>query len=257
MAKKEQKQREAGKSAAQHQLQQKLAAQKTVNAAAKDPSPSKKRLETKEKSRGFFSKLLRFVFTCIFYVSIITVTSSTIAIGLTCAGYENTAGVAPLCKDLSLLSSGKKASANLPNNFKNAFGAVLNGYQKQLQPYTAPVKKQVNDHYKKFAKTEIGGKIDKAIYNVHAKLVELFVKAQRFVRKQVDNVLVWWNKSGEKTFGPYLKGFVIGLKMVGEFVYDVILNIIAVIVHLSARVKAFFVAWTQGGFNAAMNTLNH
>ncbi|KAF1760529.1 hypothetical protein GCK72_008778 [Caenorhabditis remanei] len=211
-----------------------------------------------EKPRGFFRKLFGFIWTCFFYLTLILATSSTIAIGLDCKGLGTPIpGTAPLCKDLSLIGTGNKPSAAFVQNTKKAYGQVLTGYHNQLKPHVAPIQASISKQWKQFAKTDIGKKVESIAFQVHTWIVDKWVKVQRFVQQQWAKIQAWWKSTGQKQFGPALEGFMIGLKMVFQIVADIARHFAGLLVHFVARVKTFFLAWSDGGFNAAMNTLNH
>lgn len=225
----------------------------------KESSPKKSSDDKKtEKPRGFFRKLFGFIWTCFFYLTIIVATSSTIAIGLDCKGLGTPIpGTAPFCKDISLLASGNKPSAAFGNNVRNAYGQVLTGYHNQLKPHITPIQASISKQWKQFAKTDNGKKVESIAFQIHTWIVDKWVKVQRFIQQQWSKVQAWWKKNGQKQFGPALEGFMIGLKMVFQVVVDIARNIIGFLYYIGTRVRAFFHAWTVGGFNAAMNTLNH
>lgn len=253
---KDAKQRESGSTAKSQQSPPQQQQQKKEN--KKDGSPKKTNEKKVEKPRGIIRKFFGFLWTCAFYLSIIVATSSTIAIGLDCKGLGSPIpGTAPLCKDLQMIGAGNKPSAAFGQNLKTAYGQVLTGYHNQVKPHVAPIQASISNQWKQFAKTDNGKKVEKVAFQVHTWIVDKWVKAQRFVQQQWAKVAAWWKKDGQKQFGPALEGFVIGLKMVFNIVADVIRNIAGLLVHLVARVKTFFLAWSDGGFNAAMNTLNH
>ncbi|CAL2048091.1 unnamed protein product [Caenorhabditis brenneri] len=95
-------------------------------------------------------------------------------------------------------------------------------------------------------KTDIGKQMELAFY-----------KIQAFIVKQWNDLQAWWKEDGQRIFGPAIDGFVMGMKMVLKVVLDFAINIGAVLFHVAARVKTFSLAWSDGGFNAAMNTLNY
>lgn len=212
---------------------------------------------TSAKPRGFFRKLFGFIWSCTFYLSLILATSSSIAIGLDCTGRGTPIpGSAPLCKDFSLIGTGNKPSPAFVQNLKKTYGQVFTGYHNQLKPHVAPVQASISNQWKQFAKTDNGKKVEQVAFQVHTWIVDKWVKAQRFVQQQWAKIAAWWKKDGQKQFGPALEGFKLGLKMVFQFVYDILSNVAALLIHFAVRVKIFFVALMDGGFNAAMNTLN-
>ncbi|UMM25147.1 hypothetical protein L5515_005082 [Caenorhabditis briggsae] len=233
--------------------------QQQQKAQKKETSPQKKdEKKTTERRRGFFSKLFGFIWSCVFYLTIILATSSTIAIGLDCAGKGTPIpGSAPLCKDISLIGSGNKPSANFAQNVKKTYGTVFNGYHGQAKPHLNSIHSSISKQWKQFTKSDFGKQVEQVLFKVHAWIVDKWVKTQRFVQAQWANVNSWWKKDGQKTFGPALEGFKLGLKMVFQFVLDILSNVATLLMHFAVRVKTFFVAFADGGFNAAMKTLNH
>ncbi|CAB05743.1 uncharacterized protein CELE_F56A8.3 [Caenorhabditis elegans] len=254
MAKKDAKQQRETVNAASHKNNH----SQQPKSQKKEPHPKKNEQKKTEQPRGFFRKLFGFVWSCVFYLTIVVATSSTVAIALDCKGLGSPIpGTAPLCKDLTLMATGNKPSAAFVKNTRAAYGSVLQGYHNQVKPHVAPVQAAVSKKWKQFAKSDVGGKVEKIAMNIHAWIVDKWVKIQRFVQQTWNNVAAWWKKNGQKQFGPALEGFVLGVKMVFQVVADALRSVGALLVHFFARAKTFFVAFADGGFNAAMNTLNH
>uniref|UniRef100_A0A1I7U4D5 Leucine-rich repeat-containing protein 59 n=1 Tax=Caenorhabditis tropicalis TaxID=1561998 RepID=A0A1I7U4D5_9PELO len=230
-------------------------------AAAAKVEKKENREEEKKKAapprRGIFRTLFSLTFSAFFYITLIFAASATVAIGLDCRGLgSKVPGNQPLCKDFQLIGSGQKPSDKFFKNAANSYTSILKGYHAQAEPHVAPAKKWFNTQWRQFVKTDIGKKVEQKLYQIHAFIVDLWVKVQRFVTNQWNAVVAWWKKDGEKQFGPALDGFLIGLKMVYNVVADVARNIVRLVVHFAHRVEKFFVAFSEGGFQKAMNTLN-
>ncbi|CAI2348857.1 unnamed protein product [Caenorhabditis sp. 36 PRJEB53466] len=252
---KESKQRETAAKGPAHQQHTQPKAQK--NDKHSSPKKAQDDGNNTPKPRGLIRKLFGFAFSCVYYISIALLVSSTLAIALDCNGVgSKIPGTAPLCKDFSLLTSLKKPSAQFGTNVKNAYSEVFRGYHNQVKPHATQLQKKVNTQWKQFAKTDFGRQVEKIAYQVHSWIVEKFVKLQRFVKQQSDAIAAWWKKDGQKQYGQLLEGFLIGLKMVYNIVLDIAQNIFGMLSYLASRIKTFVHAWTEGGFNAALNTLN-
>ncbi|CAL2037767.1 unnamed protein product [Caenorhabditis brenneri] len=245
-----------------HKEQQHQNQQSQQQKSKKDPSPKGQKHDDNAKKaakpRGFFGSLFSLLYSCIWYLGLILITSATVAIALDCKGMGNTVpGNQPLCKDVSSLLSFNKPSATFGKNIRNSYSTVFTGYHNQAKPHLAPISKWISKKWSEFVKTDIGKQVEQVLYKIHAFIVDTWVKVQRFVVKQWNALQAWWKNDGKRQFGPALDGFVMGMKMVLNVVIDIATNIGALFVHFAGRVKTFFLAWSDGGFNAAMNTLNH
>lgn len=134
------------------------------------------------------------------------------------------------CKDIS-------------ENLKNPIKILIVFFSNQVKPHVAPVQAAVSKKWKQFAKSDVGGKVEKIAMNIHAWIVDKWVKIQRFVQQTVysliqrfnklykyhnfqwNNVAAWWKKNGQKQFGPALEGFVLGVKMVFQVVADALRSV--------------------------------
>ncbi|EGT58299.1 hypothetical protein CAEBREN_19405 [Caenorhabditis brenneri] len=159
-------------------------------------------------------------------------------------------GNKPLCKDINSLLSFNKPSETFEKNVRTTCSALFTRYKvflrKEAEPHLFPIREWISKMRSEIVKTDIGKQMEQTLY-----------KIQIFVVKQWNGLQAWWKEDGQRIFGPAIDGFVMGMKTVLRVILDVVINIAALFLHFCARVKTFSLAWSDGGFDAAMNTLNH
>ncbi|CAB3401721.1 unnamed protein product [Caenorhabditis bovis] len=220
---------------------------------AKKASPAKKADDVDgvatKKRRGVFG----YAFNLMYYVTVAVLAAATVAILINCAdGAKNIPGSAPLCRDLTRIAAFEKPSALFWQNTKKTYGTVLYGYKRQLEPYTSKITKTTSQYYRKFAKTDIGAKIERLAIRIHTWFVDNVAKV---VIKQVNTVQVWYKKEGHKHFQWLIDAVVTGSKMLVEMTLDILRNIANALAYVFTRIEIFVSKLMESGFQAAIKTL--
>ncbi|CAD6185891.1 unnamed protein product [Caenorhabditis auriculariae] len=225
---------------------------------AKNSHSNEKVAKTTEKPKksSFVRRTVGFVFRTFYYLSLLLLGLSTVSIGYNCVeGGKHIANSKPLCADLTKLSQFTKPSDKFVNNVRDVYGTVLNTYRQRAAHSTKNARATVNDYYKKFTKSDIGAKVEKYFYKVHAFVVEHTLFIQRFVQKQWAEVNVWYNKAGYKYVESLKEGLTVAFYVVLEIVKDLLAYAQKTLSHLAIVLEKFFLTWSEKGFNAALKTI--
>ncbi|CAJ0943100.1 unnamed protein product, partial [Mesorhabditis belari] len=208
--------------------------------------PVREAATSKRRSNGFWLfAVIRRLIRWFFFFGVVVLSVATITILMNCAdGGKQIVSSKPLCADLTRLSQFTKPSDKFSSNVYSTYSTVIRGYRNKSQ--------QV---YNNFARSEWGSVVHKWFHIVHSKVVEWSLLIWRHLNNIFDAVNDWYKREGEKTFGGFVNGCKLVLKMVWEVAKDVTTLCLELLSSAYLRCKNFMGTAQTAGFSKAFEEL--